>query len=80
MGLKVNDEVTIDKMDVVKNGGGGLKALPEGGLGPKSRVFACTDEEKSLGPLVSSVLIRVIFRFLIRGTGKKMRVFFFCSS
>lgn len=53
MGLKVNGEPTIEKMDVLKNGMvGGVAALPGGGLGEGSRLFACTDEVGSLKALV----------------------------
>ncbi|CAM9808776.1 unnamed protein product [Ectocarpus sp. 6 AP-2014] len=52
VGLKVNGEPTIKKMDVLKNGMvGGVAALPGGGLGEESRVFACTDEAESLKAL-----------------------------
>ncbi|CAN0141845.1 unnamed protein product, partial [Scytosiphon promiscuus] len=53
VGLKVNGDPTIEKMDVLKNGmSGGVKALPGGGLGDQSQVFACTDEADSLKELV----------------------------
>lgn len=53
MGLKVNGEPTIAKMDVLRNGMvGGVAALPGGGLGEESRVFACTDDVESLKALV----------------------------
>lgn len=53
MGLKVNGEMTIPRMDILKNKmAGGVKALPGGGLTEESRVFACTDKEESLKALV----------------------------
>lgn len=52
IGVKVNGEVLIERMDVLKNGIGGVGALPGGGLTDSCRVFACTDEEKALDALV----------------------------
>ena len=54
----MNGEVLIEKMDVLKNGQGGVEALPGGGLGDSSRVFACTDEEKALNALVRCPYMR----------------------
>lgn len=53
MGLKVNGETVIARMDVLKNKmAGGVGALPGGGLTEDSRVFACTDEAEPLKALV----------------------------
>eukprot|EP00904_Undaria_pinnatifida_P005866 jgi/Undpi1/2409/HiC_scaffold_13.g05790.m1 len=52
IGVKVNVEVLIERMDVLKNGIGGVGALPGGGLTDSCRVFECTDEEKALDALV----------------------------
>eukprot|EP00903_Cladosiphon_okamuranus_P005882 g5818.t1 len=53
VGLKVNGDTTIPRMDILKNKmAGGVKALPGGGLTEDSRVFACTDEEDSLKALI----------------------------
>lgn len=59
VGLKVNGEPKIPKMDILKNGmPGGVKALPGGGLGEDSRIFACTDEPDSLKKLVRAMAQR----------------------
>ena len=49
----MNREIVIESMDILKNGMGGLGALPGGRLSKNSRVFVCTDEEESLAALVS---------------------------
>ncbi|CAM9653891.1 unnamed protein product [Ascophyllum nodosum] len=52
LGLRVNREIVIESMDILKNGMGGLGALPGGRLSKNSRVFVCTDEEESLAALI----------------------------